>query len=89
MSIKTDAAILKMLPELTHTEVALLMALSQATSGGMITKAGYALVLHRVGLSEDQAHRVMAGLALHNLAHLQPPTADRMGTFHVRGGDEE
>lgn len=89
MSLKTDAAILAMLPELTPVEFTLLMALSQVASGNVIKAPNYALAVIRVGLTERQAGRTLGGLALHGLAHLQPPTADRPGIFRVRGGDEE
>ena len=89
MSLKTDAAILAMLPELTPIEFKLLIALSQAASGTLIKAPGYALAVIRAGLTEKQAERTLSGLALHGLAHLQPPTADRAGIFRVRGGEEE
>lgn len=89
MSMRTDTAILELLPELTTVEFTLLMALSQATGTGAITRHVYVSVLNKTGLSESKAHRILAGLALHDLAHLQLPTTERAGIFRVRGGDEE
>jgi hypothetical protein len=89
MSLKTDAAILEMLPELMHTEVALLMALSQASSDGTISYHGYTLAIQRVGLRLEQAERVLSGLSLQGMAHLHRPTRERPGTLHIQGSSEE
>jgi hypothetical protein len=88
MSLKTDEAILKMMPVLTHVEIALLMALSQAASDGVILSHGFALAIQRVGLSEEQADRVLSGLSLHGLAHLQRPAHQRPGLLTVKGEAE-
>lgn len=88
MSMNFDTAILKLLPELTHSEFTLLMALSQASSEGVIARHGYISALQKAGLSERQAQRILSGLALHNLAHLSEPQDQRREILTVRGSEE-
>lgn len=89
MSLRTDAAILELLPELMHTEIALLMALSQAASDGVVGRHAYILAIQRAGLTEAQADRVLSGLSLQGMAHLHRPTQDRPGTLHIQGAEGE
>lgn len=88
MSLRTDALVLKMLPALTPTEFTLLMALSAAASDGKIRAHQYLLAIQRVGLSENQAKRVLDGLSLHGIANLHWSGMDGLGTLQIRNPEE-